>query len=178
MRAPIFTSRLVLRPFEERDLNDFYEYAKDPLTGPMAGWKPHESLEESRGILESFRRDETVWAIEHLEEKKLIGSAGLHRDGKRTVENVRMLGYALSRDYWGRGLMPEAAGALMAYGFEKLGLRLISVYHYPFNGQSRRVIEKLGFRYEGTMRLASLLPDGTVTDDVCYSITKEEFMRP
>ena len=45
------TKRLTLRPFEERDAEDLYAYAKDPRVGPVAGWPPHASLEESREII-------------------------------------------------------------------------------------------------------------------------------
>ena len=48
----IETERLILRPFEESDLDDFYEYAKNDNVGPNAGWKPHESKEESEKILD------------------------------------------------------------------------------------------------------------------------------
>jgi putative acetyltransferase len=48
------TDRLILRPWRENDLEDFHEYCVDPEVGPNAGWKPHESMEESRRILGSF----------------------------------------------------------------------------------------------------------------------------
>lgn len=50
----IRTPRLILRPFEQTDLEDFYEYAQVDGVGQMAGWMPHRSVEESRGILALF----------------------------------------------------------------------------------------------------------------------------
>lgn len=86
-----------------------------------------------------------------------------------------MIGYALSEAYWGKGYATEAVKKVIQYGFEELGLEIISVYHYPHNKRSQRVIEKCGFKYEGTLRKSSVLYDGSIYDDVCYSITKEEY---
>ncbi len=169
------TSRLLLRKWQESDLEDFYEYAKNPVIGPMAGWKPHGSLTESREILNTFIEKEEVWAVVYKKNWKVIGSIGLHNDSKRDVANVKMVGYVLSQDYWGLGLIPEAVKGVLRFAFEELGVDLISVYHYPFNHQSRRVIEKCGFNYEGIVRMASQIFNGQVYDDVCYSMLKEEW---
>jgi len=171
----LYTERLILRPFSEDDLDDFYEYAKNPNVGPNAGWKPHESKEESLEILKGFIEEEEVWAIIDKQTNKVIGSIGLHDDRKRNNKKAKMLGYVLAEPYWGKGLATEAAKRVIQYAFEKLELDLLSVYHYPFNNRSKRVIEKCGFRYEGILRKASTLYDGSVYDDVCYSLTKQEY---
>ncbi len=171
------TGRLVLRKWQESDLEDFYEYAKNPNVGPKAGWKPHDNLVESQVILKSFIESQEVWAVVYKDNWKVIGSIGLHKDSKRAVQNVKMMGYVLSEDYWGLGLIPEAVKAVTRYAFEELSVELISIYHYPFNYQSRRVIEKCGFKYEGVLRMASQIYNGQVYDDVCYSIMKEEWIQ-
>ncbi|WMJ88460.1 GNAT family N-acetyltransferase [Anaerocolumna sp. MB42-C2] len=170
------TDRLLLRNWEISDLEDFYEYAKNPNVGPMAGWKPHESLDESRKILNSFIEREEVWAVVYRVNRKVIGSIGLHNDSKRNSANIKMLGYVLSEDYWGMGLIPEAVREVIRYSFEELDLALLSIYHYPFNVQSKRVIEKCGFTYEGILRMGSQIYNGKVYDDICYSIKKEEWL--
>ncbi len=171
------TPRLILRDWTEDDLEDLYEYAADPEVGPAAGWKPHESLEESRQILnEMFLGSTEIWAVEDRETGRVIGSVGLHPDRMRPgVPGVKMLGYVLARAAWGRGLMTEAAGEALRYAFEEEGLALISVFHYPFNNRSRRVVEKCGFRYEGILRRAGTRYDGALLDEVCYSLTAEEY---
>ena len=73
--------------------------------------------------------------------------------------------------------MTEAVKRVLQYAFEDLELDLVSVFHYPSNRRSQRVIEKCGFKYEGTLRLSSTLFNGSVHDDVCYSITREEYTR-
>lgn len=169
------TPRLVLRMFTPGDAADLFAYAQDPQIGPLAGWPPHQSLEESRSVVANFIRSGDVWAVVEKTSGRVIGTVGLHIDRKRDVENTRMLGYVLGARHWGRGYATEAAGAALRFAFEELGCQLVSVYHYPHNARSRRVIQKLGFVAEGTLRRASTLPGGQVADDVCYSLTREEY---
>ena len=169
------SERLILRSWTLEDLDDFYEYAKNDNVGPNAGWKPHESKEESEKILKSFIKNNEVWAIEYKENKKVIGSIGLHKDEMRMGIKAKMLGYVLSKDYWGKGLMTEAAKEVIKYGFEKEELDLISVRHFRFNDRSKRVIEKCGFKYEGTLRKGRKLFNDEVVDLVLYSMLKEEY---
>lgn len=171
------TERLILRSFQETDLNDFYEYAKNPHIGPNAGWPPHESIKGSKQILNMFMEEDDVWALVYRDNNKVIGSIGLHKDRLRSTEDIKMLGYVLSEEYWGRGLVAEASKAAIAYAFEELGVQLVTVHHYPYNLQSRRVIEKCGFVYEGTLRHATKLYDGRTYDLMCYSLNKEEWMQ-
>ena len=169
------TSRCIMRPFEPSDLQDFFEYAKRPNIGPNAGWPPHNNLDETRKILESFIEGEEVWAIVLKEGQRLIGSIGLHKDQLRSAEDVRMLGYILSDAYWGLGIMSEAARAVIDYAFDRFGIHLLTVHHYSFNTRSKRVIDKCGFQYEGTLRHCSRIFDGSVYDLCCYSMTREEW---
>lgn len=169
------SERLILRSWTLEDLDDFYEYAKNDNVGPNAGWKPHESKEESEKILKSFIKNNEVWAIEYKENKKVIGSIGLHKDEMRSGINGKMLGYVLSEDYWGRGIMPEAVKETIKYAFEEEALDLIAVHHFRFNDRSKRVIEKSGFKYEGILRRGRKLFNGRVVDLVLYSMLKEEY---
>jgi len=170
------TERLILQDWSEGDADDLYEYAKNPNVGPHGGWKPHESREESLEIIKTlFLGKYDCWAIVYKENGKVIGTIGFEPDGKRPDIACKELGYAMSEEYWGRGLMTEAAKAVIRYGFEDLKLDMISVYRNPANARSGRVIEKCGFTYEGTLRMANKIYDGTVRDVACYSMTKEEF---
>ncbi len=171
------TERLILRQFETGDLDDFYEYAKNPEVGIHAGWCPHQTLSDTAEILFEFIHSNSVWAIVWRETGKVIGSIGLHKDGTRSPSrDIRALGYALSADYWGRGIMTEAVNRMLRYVFETLELKMLTVYHYAGNNRSRRVIEKCGFCYEGTLRRCSLRFDGKWMDDCCYSMTREEYL--
>lgn len=147
----IETIRLILRPWRETDLQDFYEYARVDGVGQMAGWLPHESLVRTKKILEQFISHKKVLALELKENHKVIGSLGIEELGN--VEEIpnalrgRELGYVLCKAYWGRGLMPEAVQSVMDYCFQTLGLDFLTCAHFVRNTQSRRVIEKCGFHY-------------------------------
>jgi len=173
----IESERLILRGFTEADTDDLYRYAVDPEVGPRAGWKPHQSREESLSIIQMFMADDNVFAIERKSDHRMIGTLGLHKDKWRNLPDVKMIGYVLAQDCWGNGYMSEAVRCVLQYGFEEMHLRLMSISHYTFNDQSRRVIEKCGFVYEGTMRQTFLRYDGAVFDESVYSITKEEWQR-
>ena len=80
------TERLILRPFEAGDAEDLFSYAQDPRVGPPAGWKPHESLEESREIIRTVFSEPGVFAVVHRQDGRVIGSAGTGRrpEGRTT----------------------------------------------------------------------------------------------
>lgn len=144
------TERLTLRPWRESDLEDFYEYASVDGVGQMAGWCPHKDREESRRILSHFIRGKHVFALEY--QGKVIGSLGIEEYNQEhypELSNIsgREIGYVLSKEYWGRGLMPEAVQAVIAYLFDTAKLDFILVGHFDRNRQSARVIEKCGFKY-------------------------------
>ena len=147
----IETDRLILRPWRESDLEDFYEYAKVEGVGQMCGWLPHKNPEESRTILNRFMDEKKTLALELKENGKVIGSIGLEeRDVDMGIPEDQMgreIGYVLSRDYWGRGLMPEAVKAVIDYCFYQLKFHWLTCGHFLRNGQSRRVVEKCGFQY-------------------------------
>ena len=119
----MYKGQLLLRAFTPSDAPALYAYASDPRVGPMAGWKPHESVEESARIIEHFIRTDEVWAIVEQETGALIGSIGLHSSQKEGVHYDAELGYVLAAPYWGRGLMAEAAGRVMQAAFEELGMQ-------------------------------------------------------
>ena len=148
----IETPRLILRPWKESDVADFYEYASVPGVGEMAGWCHHKSVEESKMILAMFLGGKKTLALELKENGKVIGSLGLEEMRPDPVEGEkqgREIGYVLSKEYWGRGLMPEAVQAIISYCFEVLDLDYLTCGHFIQNSQSRQVIEKVGFTYFG-----------------------------
>ena len=150
----LMTPRLTLRPWRESDLKDFYEYASVDGVGQMAGWNPHKNMEESRMILSAFIAGKKVFALEH--NGKVIGSLGVEKYREENYPELdalqgREIGYVLSKTYWGRGLMPEAVQAVVDWLFEEEKLDFIICGHFVWNNQSRRVIEKRGFRYIKTV---------------------------
>ena len=150
------TDRLILRPWRESDLNDFFEYASVDGVGQMAGWKPHCDIGESRSILSHFIQGKHVFALEHR--GKVIGSLGIEEYSEENYPELdalqgREIGYVLSKDYWGQGIMPEAVRAVIEWLFSAEKLDFIIAGHFDHNLRSRRVIEKCGFRYIRTTKL-------------------------
>lgn len=148
----IETERLILRSFKQSDLHDFNEYASVSGVGEMAGWKHHETIEKTQEILDMFIEEDKTFAIVFKKNNKVIGSLGVEKYGleeKLTEFNSyygREIGYVLSKDYWGKGIMPEAVGAVISYLFNDLNLDFLTCGYYDFNNQSKRVQEKCGFK--------------------------------
>lgn len=146
------TQRLILRNFKESDLDDFYEYASVEGVGEMAGWPHHTDIEVTKHILNEFITNDEVYALVLKENQKVIGSLGIHKrtmDESYPGENHREIGYVLSKEYWGRGLVPEVVKVAIAYAFEELKVDALWCGHFDFNQRSARVIEKSGFHYYG-----------------------------
>jgi len=152
------TARLTLRPWKESDLADFYAYARIDGVGQMAGWTPHKSIEESQTILSHFISGKHVFALEY--DGKVIGSLGIEKYNEDNYPELhdqrgREIGYVLSKDCWGQGLMPEAVRAVIDYLFHTVQLDFVLVGHFDRNARSRRVIEKCGFTYVKTVDYAT-----------------------
>lgn len=118
------TKRLILRPFTFDDLDDFYEYAKVPGIGKL----PVGIIIKITGnhflflICLLMRK---TFAIEY--EGKVIGSLGIEEYDEKLFPDLenklgRSLGFVLSKDYWGLGLMPEAVKEVIRYCFDDLKL--------------------------------------------------------
>ena len=174
----IETERLILTPWEDtaEDAKGLFMYAKDPDVGPHAGWKPHESEEESREILRDiFITSGYAWAIREKASGRIVGNISLEPDNRRDGVNSKELGYSLAKDCWGKGYMTEAAKAVINYGFEKLNLVIMAIFTAPVNKRSQRVIEKCGFTYEGTIRMAYHTFIDVDRDSMGFSMTRAEW---
>lgn len=171
------TERLILRALTLDDVEDAYAYCCDPDIGADAGWPMHRTLDDSRMFVTCIANAPHVFGIfekRGAQTGPCVGSVGLVDDPHRKNVDCLMLGYALAKQAWGRGLMTEASREVIRYGFEELGLSMVTVNHYAFNKRSRRVIEKCGFRQEGTLRGVEPGPDGSPQDMVFYSLAAEE----
>lgn len=149
----LHTENLTLRPWREEDAESLYEYAKDPDVGPIAGWPAHRSVEESRMVIREVFSAPECYAICLHGEDKPIGSIALKLNGQTDMterDDECELGYWLGKPFWGRGYIPEAATELLCHGFEELSMTTIWCGYYDGNHKSKRVQEKLGFRYHHT----------------------------
>lgn len=147
------TERLILRPWDETDAESLYEYAKDPDVGPIAGWPAHTSVEVSLSVIRNVFQVEECYAICERDGDKAIGAISLKMGDSTDMtdrEDECELGYWLGKPFWGRGYMPEAAEEILRHGFEDLGMTTIWCGYYDGNQKSKRVQEKVGFRYHHT----------------------------
>ncbi|MEY8295907.1 MAG: GNAT family N-acetyltransferase [Emergencia timonensis] len=147
------TKRLILRPWEECDAESLYKYAKDPNVGPIAGWPVHTSVDHSREIIKDVLSAENSFAVVLKEMQEAVGSISLmsseHSNLDIGSDDVE-LGYWIGVPFWGQGLIPEAAEALIQYGFDRLGVRNIWCGYFEGNDKSKRVQEKCGFKFHHT----------------------------
>lgn len=151
----IETKRLILRPWKEEDAADLYEYAKNPLIGPIAGWAPHTSVENSLEIIRSVLSTPETYAVVLKETGRPVGSVGilLSWEGNAPMRaGEREIGYWIGEPYWGQGLIPEAVEALLYRCFMELGCTGVWCGYYDGNEKSKRVQEKCGFVYRQTSK--------------------------
>ena len=170
----IETERMILRAWTAEDAPGMFEYAKSPLVGPSAGWAPHKSVADSEEYLKSAIEENETWAVTLKPDGRIVGGIGLHTTH---VDTVRELGYVLHPDFWGRGLMTEAAKAVIDFGFTDLQLDGIVVFRNVNNVRSGKVIQKCGFRYDGSLRLRTRRTDGSISADCAYSMTRDEWEK-
>ena len=113
----LFTGRLILRPWQESDAEALYKYARDPAIGPIAGWPPHTSVEDSLNVIRTVFSAPETYAVVLKETGGPVGSAcimfgeGLH--SARMKADEAEIGYWIGRPYWGQGLIPEAVRCLL-----------------------------------------------------------------
>lgn len=179
--ATFETKRLLLRPFRESDLSDFYEYGSMKKVGTMAGWTPYTDIQSAQKRLDYEITKPHQFAIELKAEHKVIGSIevmevkrerykGIHIDG-----NSKELGSIVSEKYWGNGYMPEAIMEILKYCFYELGVKIVYAGYVEKNTQSNRLKEKTGFKEIGRVKNYRQWLDGCMSDLIAVSITKEEY---
>lgn len=174
---PLQTKRLLLRRMGLGDAEDLFSYASDPEVTRYVVWETHCSLADSLAFLacteEQYRKKEvSPWGMVLRESGRLIGAIGFI-DWLPPHARAE-IGYALGRQWWGRGLMSEAARAALRFGFERMQLNRIQARCYLANTASARVMEKVGMTFEGIIR-EQLYEKGAFRDLKLYSILRREF---
>jgi len=171
------TERLLLRRLAEADLDDLFAYTSDPEVARYIRRPLHHSRAETQEYLNTFldayRRGEIApWGVEHKRDGKVIGTCGFVY---WSVEHARSeVYYALSRNYWGQGYMPEAVRSVMGFGFHTMQLNRIDGTCWVENTASARVLEKVGMRFEGTLR-QFVYVKGAFRDIRWYSILRDDY---
>ena len=147
------TERLILRRWKESDAEDLYIYASNPDVGPIAGWPPHQSVEESLGVIKNVLNGKEAYAICLKEDGKAIGAIELKLNGHTDMterDDECELGYWLGKLFWGQGFMTEAAREILRHAFEDICMSKVWCGYYEGNAKSKHVQEKVGFKYQWT----------------------------
>lgn len=171
------TPRLVLRPFRHADARDLFAVFSDPEVFryiPVGDWKHVDEAHQriARDVEKMAAGDYVRLAVERREDGRVLGEVLLFNFAKdsRRAE----LGYALGRAAWGCGYAGEALPPLVDYGFEHLDLNRLEAVIDPRNAASARVIERLGFRHEGTQR-ERYITRGETSDAGLYGLLRSDW---
>ncbi|WP_342434154.1 GNAT family protein [Neobacillus sp. FSL H8-0543] len=170
------TERLFLRKISLKDVDDMFSYCSKEEVAKYVTWNAHRTISDTMEFveftLEQYANKKVApWGIEYKENGKLIGSIDFvsWQLNHKTAE----IGYVLSQDYWGNGIITEAVKEVIRFGFEKMGVVRIQARCFEENAGSERVMEKAGMSFEGTLRKA-MLAKGKHQNLKVYSIVKEE----
>lgn len=145
------TDRVILRKFNVNDLDDVFALYSDETVNEFLPWFPHKSKEKTREFLNNVLLKEYerpvayCYAIELKENSKVIGFAILHN--LNTEIGYGDLGYALMKEYWGRGLVAESCMAVIEQ-LKNDGFTYITATHDVKNLKSGRVMQKIGMQYK------------------------------
>ena len=174
------TERLTFRTWTPGDAEELYRLAKDPEVGPIAGWPPHTSVENSRDVIKNVLAVPETYAIILKETGLPVGAISL-KLGDATdmtdAEDECELGYWLGVPYWGKGLMTEAGKAILRHAFLDLGMQAVWCGYYDGNQRSKRVQEKLGFRYHHTTQNVPVPLLGETRTGHANYLTREDWLK-
>jgi [ribosomal protein S5]-alanine N-acetyltransferase len=180
MALLLSTERTRLRDFTPGDWTAVQAYGSRPEVYRFQPWGPL-TPPEARGYVEQTiaqaqeqPRTNYTLAIALAATDEVIGSCGLIIRSQQFRQGE--IAYFLHPDHWGRGYATEAAERLLDFGFTALGLHRLTATCDPRNAPSRRILEKIGMRYEGTLREAVLIREGW-RDSLLYSLLEHEWRQ-
>ena len=174
------TDRLVLRPFAPTDAADVQRMAgsKQVASGTLNIPHPYADGVAEEWIArhgEAFAADESLaLGIALAGDGTLVGAISLmsvSREHQRAE-----LGYWIGPEFWNNGYCTEAVRAVVAYGFDEMGLQRITAHHLARNPASGRVMTKIGMTHEGTFRRHIRKWD-VFEDIVLYGLLRDD-VRP
>lgn len=175
----IKSEELILRKIEKSDLNDFYEMCSSEKLYRHKPGKPKKNISTVENMIGHYERDFNKRKIIFLgiclndDFQKLVGVAEIFDFDKRV--NSVTIGYTLNEDYWGKGIATKTTKILLEYLFETIDVNRIQAYVMPINIKSQKVLERSGFKKEGTIRQGHIWTGKGIVDLDIYSILKHEY---
>jgi RimJ/RimL family protein N-acetyltransferase len=166
----LMTPRLTLRPLEARDVDAVFAMMSDAETMRFWDWPSFQDRETVAEIVDAQLDDMAqgnalYWAVALTPEGKAIGSCDLSDIDRHHARAE--IGFLFHRAHWGNGYAHEAMEAVTAFGFEDLNLHRLWARFHTGNAASQRLLERLGFVREGTLR-QHIVRDGARRDCEIY----------
>ncbi len=172
------TERLIIREYTKSDIDDFLEVVRQPeLYSTTYGIPREYSRKRAKNWLKFVKNNiRNMQSYEFgmflKDDERYLGNVGLINVSM--LHNHADISYYMDIHFQNMGLTTEAAQEMLCFGFKTLGLEKISGLCMSMNRPSRRVMEKIGMTYEGTMR-NDLLKDGVYYDIDRLSILRNEY---
>ncbi|KAA0546858.1 GNAT family N-acetyltransferase [Bacillus sp. BGMRC 2118] len=172
------TERLILRKLREDDILEIFEYGSNDEVTKYVSWNTYQTIEDAKVFLDHILTQYeqgagAFWGIEDKKSNKLIGTIDFVSWNQK--HKKAEIGYILSQDYWGKGIMTEAVQAVIKFGFKRMNLVRIEARCLVENIGSEKVMQKAGMHYEGLLRKSMFLKE-IHRDIKLYAILKEDFM--
>lgn len=164
------TARMLAERPRPGDFLELCQLLQDPrVAATLGGIRPEARVRQDLevGLEHWVRYGFGIWMFRDPTDRRLIGRCGLRHVEVEGEEEIELL-YALRSECWGQGLATEMAAASLGVGFERLGLEDVVAFTLTTNRASRRVMEKVGMRYERDITHAEL-------PHVLFRITAEEW---
>lgn len=172
----IETDRLILKALEYHDAADLLAIFSDHEVMKYWNTEPWSTIEDANSFItdssEAMEADKSITLGVYLKEtRSLIGKVLLFNYDKESKRAE--IGFGISRNFWGKGMIPEAGSALIEYAFHTLKLRRIEAEIDPDNTASARTLERLGFIKEGHLRQRWEI-NGVVSDSALYGLLADD----
>ncbi|MDX8337331.1 GNAT family N-acetyltransferase [Candidatus Cetobacterium colombiensis] len=169
----LYSDRLILRKLRELDAEMmFNNWCTDSDVTKYLRWLPHKNIDITKSLLKNwvnnYESDKNyLWGIELKENGQLIGTIAVVDLDKFEI------GYALSKNMWGKGIMTEALDRVIKFFFEEVGAEKIVSWHDILNPASGKVMLKVGMRYIGNEKNYYINPFGEKIEVAKYEIIKK-----
>lgn len=173
------TKRLIMRKLCKDDVEDMFEYTSNQDVTKYLSWEAHTEISQARHYIESVISEydslySYTWAIELKEIKKFIG---IVRIFDVSYSNKRgELSYILNPNFQGKGFIMEAITSVIDLCFNKVELNRIQARCTTDNFSSERVMQKLGMKYEGTLK-EYWINKGVPTDAKIYALSEKNYLN-
>lgn len=174
----IESQRLILRRFNDADLEPFLSYLNDPYVARFQSWESYteqqarDVIEQQKTLLPGMPGRWFTFALELKETGKLIGHVAL----KMLEDKQAEIGFTLARAAHGKGLAHEAAACVLDYVFEKLKLHRVVAITDCENERSITLLGRLGLRLEGHF-IQNIWFKGRWGDEYLYAVLQDEWLK-